>query len=373
MNEKERLERIAQARAKKQAGKHKRYGLSFTGSGLPKEDNHEAPDMPYTVTGVSMHKSPEAVLWTQESKIDTPLVRLLGQVKTLSDSERRDSYNFLRALPNKPPLYFRDSVFAIAWELHYANLGKRGIVRELASTMWMIGHLKRHGYSAQYAIERLQGVLKTNKIDSMFHSETIDAMINNYEREAAHKENYHIAESDYSQSIGESVNPASYASEQDHIALEKAKRDSVDNYLDGLSVLIKSRIERYVGMGMYSFISNDTVKSPILGMDNFTSRLFRGYLKHEGLSAKIAEGSMSKRMFLTYVYTYYRPLDAYGIAAHYTDSINMSNGKLGRNLVKVEKIRRVSDVREASFIQDGKVVMTKSGRVNRPLLARGKA
>jgi hypothetical protein len=305
-------------------------------------DMDNPPNMPFTVTGESIYMSPEGVLWTREAHKDMGLIRLLDQVKTLSAAEKRGAYNVLVNLPNTASLYFRDSVFAIAWEKHYSNLGKRGIVRELASTLWMIKHLRLYGFSTQYAIERLQGVLKTNKIESMFHSSSIDDMIRNQELEACHTDEYAITESDYAQTFGEAVNPAQSTdiSSGAVIPLDRQLEFDVHAYLEGLGKLIKARIERYVDMGMYAFIISARVGSPVKGVDNFTNRLFHGFIKHEGLTVSDFDGILSKRMFLTYVYTYYRKLDVYGVTAHYTDSFNLTQGGLASNPVWVEKASR---------------------------------
>jgi hypothetical protein len=302
----------------------------------------KSPDMRFDITDESNYLSPEGTLWTREAHKDMSLVRLLARVRTLSDSEKRGAYNLLVHLTNTAPLYFRDSVFAIAWEKHHRNLGKRGIVRELASTLWMIKHLRLYGFSAQYAIERLQGVLKTNKLDSMFHSETIDSMINNYESETQHNEEHVVKESDYAPTFGTAVDPAQIDNGSNGVVipLNRQLELEIHAYIAGLSKLIQARIERYADMGVYVFISNGITKSDIKGLDNFTNRLFHGYIKHTGLDMSDFDGILSKRMFLMYVYTYYRPIDVEGITAHYTDSINLSRGRLAHMLVQAEKASR---------------------------------
>jgi hypothetical protein len=325
------------------------------------------PDMPFTVTGEAIYTSPEDIAWIREDFKDMELVRLLAPVKTLTDAEKREAYVFLAGIPNKAPIYERDSVFAIAWEAHYKNLGKRGIVRELATTRWMIRHLGLHGFKKQWAIEKLQGVLKTNKINAMFHSETIDDMIINREAEIAHDEKYGVTESDYSRSFGESVNPAQLeANNGVAVSLEDREKADIYAYLDGLNKLIKARIERYVDMGMYTFISGDDFKGPIPTVNNFNKRLYRGYLKHQGLT--VTDSLLSKRAFLTYVYTYYRPINAYSDTGHYTNSVDWTHGKLTHTWVSTEKIREVSEIRETIAIVNGDTITRKSGKVNRPLI-----
>jgi hypothetical protein len=372
------LEALAELRGTIKRNNGKANSVAVQARRKLRNADDDSPNMRYDVTDTPNYTSPEGVLWTREAEIDKALQLLLDSAKTLSDHEKMQAYNVLVLLPNKAPLYYRDSVFAIAWEKHYNNLGKRGIVRELASTLWMIRHLGLYGFSRRYAIERLQGVLKTNKLESMFHSSTVDDMINNYEREAVYYEEHTAQESDYYESFGVSANPTQ-ANETKVMALslEDQLRYEVHGYLDGLSKVVKARIERYVDRGMCAFIRNDTDPSLVNGVKIFTTRLFHGYVKHVGLTMADFDGIMAKRMFLTYVYTYYRRLDAYGVAAHYTDSIDLAHGKLTHTLANVEyasrgkgeAIRRTSAGKPSvPVIKRKTIVNNRVTKVKRPLL-----
>jgi hypothetical protein len=122
--------------------------------------------------------------------------------------------------------------------------------------------------------------------------------------------------------------------------------DSVHAYVKGLKKLIIARIERYASNGFDSFISDGSSFKRNYAGTNFMTRIYRGYLAHEG----ITNDSVSKLQFLVYVYNYFHPLQLDSkIVARFIDSINVRHGKIAHNLVK------------------GKVELIKAEKAKKPL------
>jgi hypothetical protein len=282
-----------------------------------------------------LYHSPEGHTWTLAGILDKALIRNLEAVtfignKEDADFQRLKAYNFLSTMRNEPPLYFRDTVFSIAYEKYVNHKGEKSIAREIANVLWTIRHLRNYGFPVQYAFDRLQGMLKTNRSVSMFHSDHIDAMINAYEREAEYKENYGVVQSDYVQPIGDTL---SVTDESESIGvtitLDQLLYNAVYDYITGLNVLVISRLQRKADMGFKYFTMGGAYDD---AYKIYSHRFFNGFLR-KGYIGKIrssySKANLTKKEFLAYAYLCFNPN-----TVTFTTSIDLRAGILSPGVVE---------------------------------------
>jgi hypothetical protein len=281
------------------------------------------------------YHSTEGHTWTLEGKLDNALIRNLEAVQFIGDAEESDfqrmkAYNFLATMRNEAPFYFRDTVFSIAYEKYISHGGEKSITREIASVLWTIRHLRNYGFSLVYAFDRLQGMLKTNRSVSTFHSDHIDTMINAYEQESEYRENYGIAQSDYRTAIGDSFDTAK---ESDNIGvtvtLDQLLYNAVYDYITGLSPLVISRLRRKAGQGFAYFTTGGAHDKNYM---EYSKRFFNGFLR-KGYIGRIrtvySRANVSKKEFLAYAYLCFYPH-----SATFTTSVDLRAGILSPNVVE---------------------------------------
>jgi hypothetical protein len=270
------------------------YPVSIGSGKLPLYDNtrdtsEKETTLYYGITDGELHTSPEQIAWTQKSAIDKDLMRLVSQCN-FSDYDKMGIYNSLRPLSNKAPLYFRDSIFSIAWEKYQAHSGSKTIIHEIRSTLWRIKHLKAYGYDTATALEHLQGMNKTNKVIGEFTAANIEELEANYDISVEHEVEYSVAQSDYNHAIGydnETIDALNYnmkhvtlAYDIPHSALQivgdKELYKAIAEYIMGLKVSVVNKLkDKVIHMDIMAFTATSSRAWVI-----YTGRFYRGFLEH---------------------------------------------------------------------------------------------
>jgi hypothetical protein len=324
-------------------------GVYSPGRGTPVSGEHGPFTAPFFVSNESAHLSAESILWTRAGKINKAFQKMVDTLP-LNDFEKLGVFNCLHKVENKAPIFLRDRVLGLAWERYQKNGGSKTIVHEISSIFWLIRHGRIYGHGVGFILDDLEGVLKTNVSIAQFSSTNIDDMLNNNDDIIDYELEYGFKQSDYSCDTGESANPAN--SNNDSIttlSLQEYFRSSISGYLTGLPVKTVSALELYLDKGFLVFVKggmNDVCFKNVDGvLRNFTSRLFSGYLKHEGI--KKNDSLLGKRDFLTYVYDIRRGLGESGINVNFVNSINLEKARLSPmpskksvELIKAEKEKK---------------------------------
>jgi hypothetical protein len=247
-------------------------------------------------------------------------------------------------MKNDYPFYFRDSVFSIAYENYTKNSGEKSITKCIASVLWNIKHLGNYGFSARYAIDRMQGMLKTNRSVSRFHSDHIDDMINANEQKIVHSENYGVSQSDYVESIGESLDVGSEPVRKTAVKLDLEQQiySAVYDFVTGLNVLVLSNLRRKIDAGIIKLVENC---AKIKTEREYFRNLFVAFKKSDyfkELEKNGAKIKLDKKQFLVYVYACFYPKNTFFNASINLKGGIIEEGETSRDLItrRVERIKR---------------------------------
>jgi hypothetical protein len=179
--------------------------------------------------------------------------------------------------------------------------------------------MKNYGFSVSYALDRLQGILETNKTQKKFYSSHIDDMIFLHDEKVSFTDDHHVSESDYSAPMGESCDFA-YEKTDDQIGLELDQFyfDSIFSWVDGFSATTFANLFTRVSNGLDRFIF-DCTRQGKNGV--YATNLFSAYKKFMLADCGFTV-ELTKKQFLCYVFACFYPTNRY-----FTTSINLK-GKI---------------------------------------------
>jgi hypothetical protein len=209
----------------------------------------------------------------------------------------------------------------------------------------------------------MQGITKTNKTIATFTAADIDELVANNEIAIEQEIEHGVAQSDYVQAIGESVNPA-YEKPKNtmQVATDIPLYNLINDYIMGLKVVVRNRLkDKAQTTDLYTFEKNN---DPVWQV--YTSRFYRGFLEYaygnnkelatrhikdirnnapRGFKQKLVD--FDKQQFLAYAYialggTIPPNVKFMGI----TNSIKVTSGRL--NGIVRPRVKRIREGKETT-------------------------
>jgi hypothetical protein len=123
----------------------------------------------------------------------------------------------------------------------------------------------------------MQGITKTNKTIATFTAADIDELVANNEIAIEQEIEHGVAQSDYAQTIGESVNPA-YEKPKNtmQVVTDIPLYNLINDYIMGLKVVVRNRLkDKAQTTDLYTFEKNTDH-----AWRKLTGRFYRGFLEY---------------------------------------------------------------------------------------------